>query len=264
MRSFTPPFHLWKRIAAVIGVTLLLAAAISLITALSIDFRAAAQAQPTPLTIIIPTLTPTVLIEQTATPTRTPTRGGSLIRVQAKIEANIRTAPDLNAQILKKIRPGIFYAVVGKRGKWLQIQFSESPTGLAWVFDEVVEITGGDLSTIPELGVDAVPSPNVATNAAQETAAFITGTPGAPGTATAMQAAATGVRTLAANNSQNSAPGAPLPTFTPPPPFVEATLPARATTITTTTGTLPPIAPIMGLAVLGVAGLFISALRRGR
>lgn len=254
-------YRIIRRICAVISVALGFAAVSGFGLLASIDGQALAQGQPTPLQIFIPTRTETPVLEPTVTPTRTPTVSRSLIRVQARIEANIRTAPDLNAQVLRKVTPGVFFAVVGRRGKWLQIQFSESPTGLAWVFEEVVEITGGDPSTIPEVDIAAVPSPNVATGAAQETASFITSTPGAPGTATALQAAATGVRTLVAISNQN--PGAPLPTFTYPPPFIEATLPARATAVASPGG-VPPIVPIVGLGAVGLMGLFISALRRGR
>jgi hypothetical protein len=75
-----------------------------------------------------------------------------------------------------------------------------------------------------------------------------------------MQASATGVFTRAADDAGRQ-PGVPLPTFTYPPPFVEATLPSRSAAVSR--GGLPPIVPIIGLATLGLAGLFISSLRRG-
>lgn len=221
----------------------------------------AAQAQAPTLTalpISIPSRTPTPLPLSTVTPTRTPTTGVSLLRVEAITEARIRTAPDLNAQILESVKPGKFFNVVGRRAKWIQIVYPAAPSGRAWVYEDVIKYSGGDPKTIPELDAGSVPTANVQTAAVQLTAQFITGTPGAPGTATAIQAVATGVFTAVA---ANTTPSGPLPTFTFPAPMLEPTLPARASAVPQ--GGLPPIVPIIGLGVLGVFGLLISVLRRG-
>ncbi len=219
----------------------------------------AQDATITPLPASIVSRTPTEITEFTPTPSRTPTQDFSLIRVEAPVQGNVRSSPSLDAQILGVIKPGQFFAVTGRYAKWLRIQFPQSPNGIGWVYEDVVRMTGGDPASIPQIDAGAVPSPNVQTAAAQQTANYLTATPGAPETATVMQASATGVFTLAANDA---GPGIPLPTFTYPPPFVEATLPSRSAAISQ--GGLPPVVPIMGLAILGVAGLFISSLRRGR
>ncbi|MFQ3536417.1 MAG: SH3 domain-containing protein [Aggregatilineales bacterium] len=222
-----------------------------------------AQGNPTAVPLVIPTVTPRLELAETATPTRTPTVNMGLIRVEARLEANIRTAPSLDAQILTKALPGQFYAARGRYGEWIQIQFERAPSGLAWVYREVVNLSGGDFESLPPVDLDAVPTPNLQTAAAQQTADFLTATPGAPQTATALQAQATGVFTLAAAAPEALPIGAPLPTFTYPPPYAEATLPTRIASALGGGG-IPPIMPILALGALGLGGLFISSLRRGR
>jgi hypothetical protein len=239
----------------------LLGTLIALRTPVSHTLRA--QGAPTAVPLFIPTVTPRPEAIQTVTPTRTPTVNMGLIRVEARLEANIRTAPSLDAQILTKALPGQFYAARGRYGEWIQIQFERAPTGLAWVYREVVNLSGGDFESLPPVDLDAVPTPNLQTAAAQQTADFLTATPGAPQTATALQAQATGVFTLAAAVPEALPLGVPLPTFTYPPPYAEATLPARASVVVNGGG-IPPIMPILALGALGLGGLFISSLRRAR
>jgi hypothetical protein len=238
------------------------------ITLMLLNFgRITAQdATATAVPLVIPTLTPTTEILLTPTITDTPTAlAPSLARVEAidkDTGANVRSAPSLNAEKLGTIFPGKFYYVIGRWEEWLQIQFDKSPTGLAWVYRGVVNVSGLEPEAIPVIDVSAVPSPNVATGAAQQTALFLTETPGAPQTATALQSSATGVfeptSNIAVSNPNNKLP---LPTFTFPSVIVEATL--RPKNITTTTqGGIPPIVPIIVLGGIGLFGLFISALRR--
>lgn len=251
-----------RRLFAAIGAILVLALFGAASTLLVFDRSAAQDATLTPLSIVVASRTPTEVLFPSITPSRTPTADTTLIRVEAKVEANIRSAPSLDAEILTRIVPGQFFAVTGRYARWLQIRYDRSPSGVAWVFEDVVTISGGDPANIPEIGLEAVPSPNIETAAAQQTADFLTATPGAPETATAVQASATGVFVRPTEQGAPQGPAEILPTFTYPPPFVEATLPARAASAGR--GGLPPIAPIMGLAALGLAGLFISSLRRGR
>jgi SH3-like domain-containing protein len=219
----------------------------------------AQDATPTPLPAVIVSRTPTPFIEITATPSRTPTPAFSTIRVQAKERANVRSAPSLDSTVYAEILPGEFFAVTGRYGKWIRIEFLRVPAGLGWVFEDVIEATGGDLATLPELDPNAVPTANIETAAVQQTAAAITGTPGAPGTATAAAAIATGVSTRVAE-IPTLMPGEPLPTFTYPPPLQESTLAARGAGLSGSG--LPPIVPIAVLAGLGVLGLLASLLRR--
>ncbi len=220
----------------------------------------------TPLPIIIPTLTATIVKLNTPTPTYTPTAEGSGTgRVEAKdktVGANVRASPDVNSEKLGTILPGQFYAIVARYNKWLQIQYDKSPNGLGWVYEDIVNVTGINPAAIPTAQPGGVPSPNVATAAAQQTANYLTATPGAPETATALQASATGVFTRVASDSTlGPTRSGPLPTFTFPPTFVEATLPQRAAASSAQAG-LPPIVPIIVLGGLGLFGLLISALRR--
>jgi hypothetical protein len=106
-----------------------------------------------------------------------------------------------------------------------------------------------------------VPTSNPAIDGITLTADFLTRTPGAPDTATALMGSATGIFTPG-DTTATPGPQTPLPTFTDPPPLIEATLPALGSGITTETG-VPPIVPIIGLALLGLGGLLISSLRRG-
>jgi hypothetical protein len=226
--------------------------------------RAVAQGPvATPLPINIPTLTPTPVPQITNTPSRTPTL--AQIRVEARSKdtgANLRASPSTDAEKLGTIYPGQFLVVTGRWARWIQVQYDKSPTGLAWVYEEVVNITGGDPNTIPTIQPGAVPSPNVATGAAQQTAAFLTATPGAPQTATVIQLSATGVFTrVAIDGTEARTRAGPLPTFTYPSSLIEATLPARVST-TANQGGIPPVVPIIALGIVGLAGLLISGLRR--
>jgi uncharacterized protein YgiM (DUF1202 family) len=225
--------------------------------------RTTAQ-QPTSIQLIIPSVTATVEVVISLTPSRTATQFISQLRAEAKdatVGANIRSGPGTEYQRIGNIKPGTFYAVVGRYEKWLQVQFPGAPSGLGWVFEDIVVVTGGELSALPTVDLNAVPTLNVGTAQLQATLDYITGTPGALETATAIAAAATGV--FSANSAGGAQPVGPqtaLPTFTFPPPFQEATLPTRGVAVNT--GELPPIVPIVGLGVLGLAGLAISALRR--
>jgi hypothetical protein len=237
-------------------------------TVLLAGFEQAAAQNPasTPLPIIIPTRTVTPIREVTATPSRTPTNlAASQGRVEARdstVGANIRAAPSVNAEKLGTILPGQFYAVVQRWEKWIQIQYEKSPSGLGWVYEDIVNITGIDPAAIPTAQPGGIPSPNVATAAAQQTANYLTATPGAPETATALQGSATGIFTrVAGEATAGPSNSEPLPTFTYPPTLIEATVRPRGSA-TTSQGGVPPVVPIIVLGGLGLFGLLISALRR--
>src|SRR5688572_22277287 len=185
-------FH--RNILPLLLLTLLPLLAMLLFT---VGYATAQSATATSVPLVIPTLTPTTEIILTPTITYTPTAmAPSLARVEAidvEIGANVRSAPDLNAEKLGTIFPGKFYYVIGRWEEWLQIQFDKSSTGLAWVYRGVVNVSGLELELIPLIDVNAVPTPNLATGAAQQTAMYLTETPGAPQTATALQASSTGV-----------------------------------------------------------------------
>ena len=251
-------YRLWL-VTSLLVYALLIASLPVLIPAVS------AQDQPTPYQPgNIPTKTETPEPVVTITPSRTATEFVSRIRVQAsdvETGANVRNAPDTeNTTILGKIKRGTYYEAVARFGKWVQIRFLGSPTGIGWVFGELLEFEGGALEDLPEITTDGIPTVNVGTAQVQQTLAYLTATPGALETATAAQAIATGQ--FSSNGAAGGAvlDGTILPTFTNPPPLVEATLPARA--VAQNQGELPPIIPIVSLAVIGLFGLIISGLRR--
>jgi hypothetical protein len=220
----------------------------------------------TPLPIVIPTRTATLLVEVSFTPSRTPTNmAASQGRVEAKdktVGANVRASPNTSSEKLGTILPGQFYAIVQRWENWIQIQYDKSPSGLGWVYKDIVNITGIEFLAIPTVPPEGIPSPNVATGAAQQTANYLTQTPGAPETATALQGSATGIFTRVSGEvTAGPTRSEPLPTFTFPPPMVEATLPPRASVAASQSG-VPPVVPIIILGGIGLFGLLISALRR--
>ena len=234
-----------------------------------------AQPAPTAVPLLLPTqvLTPTPGAPISApTVITTPASGQVVIEaLDATTGANVRGSPDTTstANIIGNIRVGDFYQVVGQFtnnfGKWYEILylFPGGQTIPAWVYSGVIRSPSDPaaLKAIPIVNPKDVPTPNAAL-IAQSTAAFLTGTPGAPGSATAHQGSATGISTIDANRAITLTTGGILPTFTYPPPLVEATLAPRVT-LSTSPGSLPPIVPIIGLLVVGLLGLVIGGLRRG-
>ena len=203
-------------------------------------------------------------IEGEGTPTRTPTPPGPAF-AEAIEEANVRTGPGLDFNRLGTIFSGDRYVVVGAHRDfpWYQIEYPDSPTGLAWVYRDLVTLSG-NVQNVPILEGEEVPTLDAEAVAVRQTIAVLEQTPGALGTATAMAALLpTGVF-----QAEGQAAGAPLvrpPTFTPPPPVPTpppgAFSAQRGQNNPSATG-LPPAIPIIGFAALGLMGLFISALRR--
>jgi len=224
----------------------------------------AAQTTPTAVQLQFPTPTATAG-PPTDTPTRTPTSQGRPVVEAISNETNVRAAADINAVRLGLIFPGTTYPVIGKSFNWYLIEFPESPTGSAWVYRDVVRLTG-DEALIPELTEEEIPAVDPAFVSAQETAQFVSATPGAIATLTAqVQLTPTGVFTPAPGEEGTEAldPDAPRPTFTSPPytntPIV---IPKAAADASTSPGGLAPIVPILALAALGLMGLLVGLFRR--
>ena len=220
----------------------------------------------TAVQISIPTLTPTAVKTATITPTsNAPTEfAAGLARVEAKDKttgANLRAAPSTDSEKLDTIFPGAYFAVIGRSNKWLLIKYDKSPNGLAWVYQDIVNVTGLSVAQIPTVDSNSVPTANVSTAAAQQTLISVTQTPGGNLTVTAIQGSATGVYTRAPGQSAPGVTSSPGPTFTYPAGFAEATLPPRQTSAPSQGG-IPPIVPILALAGVGLFGLLVSALRR--
>jgi hypothetical protein len=197
-----------------------------------------------------------------ATATRTPTPEGQIF-IEAREFANVRAQPDPGAAQLGQISAGERYTATGRYFQWIQFQYPPSPSGLGWVFADLVNVTG-DAALIPELTDPAANAPSGAELQAAGTQAAVTLTPGGVLTATAStRFEALGQATLDGPNI--------LPTFTYPPgiifqptssvPAAEAT-PAPSGDIEAGTTSLPPVVPVLIVAGLGVFGLLVNSLRR--
>jgi hypothetical protein len=193
--------------------------------------------------------------------------------------ANVRDAPDINAQDIGDIRSGERYTVIGRSGLWYQFQYDRAPNGIGWVYSELVTITG-DVNTIPELTLQPVATVDPLIVGATQTVAAALLLPGGEFTITA--AAGGLVGTLAVGNPAASDPratappeGTALPTFTYPPGIVRVTPLAVANAGVATEldveqieisqadlQRIPPILPIVALGGLGVLGLMVSGFRR--
>jgi hypothetical protein len=201
--------------------------------------------------------------------------------LQAIQSANVRADGDINAQRLGEIVNGDLYPVTGRAFRWLRIEFDASPTGIGWVYDELVEVIG-DESAIPDLTAILLPTANAAVVGATQTIDALTQIPGGIETATAsarfldapqgLSEAIGGQGEDMESVSGGAAPAGPLPTFTYPPNIVamaptEGAPGAGITSIGETeplepTGQLAPVVPISVLIGLGLAGLIIGATRR--
>lgn len=239
---------------------------------------------PTPVPINLPSPIPLDAAQPnltTETPTRTPTPIGPAI-LEAKSEANVRLQPDPDAELLGTIRAGDFYPIIGRYYRWLQFQYDSSPSGLGWVFDELVNVVG-DETAIVDLSVQEAPT--IDTAALEQTTAFeaITLTPGGLLTATANARVITlpglplGDAAGSLPESTAEVPGSAnlLPTFTIPPNLVPATpTPASSSALLATatpsnaisslpiSGGVPPIVPILILGAGGILGIAVSFFRR--
>lgn len=229
---------------------------------------AAAQddGRSTPAPVQLPTDTPSPT-PLPPSPTRTPTSQGPAFVEAINPDANVRSGPDLEFDRLGRIQPGETYIVLGRQFRWFQIEYPNSPTRTAWVFDAVVTLTG-DLDQIPDLSQQDIPTidPNLA--AAAETRIAISQTPGGLLTLTAEGGgtAPDGLFTTTPLPSQTLAPGERLPTFTFP-PFTYTPIPIEQLQqpVTVTSADDEPFAPaipVLGLLGLGILGLLVGIIRR--
>lgn len=217
---------------------------------------------PTPVRVIIPTVTiaPTQIVLATPTATWTPTPQGPVqIRVSADSgEVNVRSEPDPASQRLGAIKPGETFVVRGRYFSWLLFDFAQSPTGTGWVYDQLVEIVG-DASLIPE--VDPYADPNASSNT--------TNADLPTGETTATTEADARIITLPTDEAK-TVPNlvGVLATFTPVSEALIASIPVN--TSSTQSGntnnnplsTVPPIFPITLLIGFGVLGFVVGSVRR--
>ncbi|HYO88582.1 MAG TPA: SH3 domain-containing protein [Candidatus Limnocylindrales bacterium] len=216
----------------------------------------------TPQPVNLSTRAPELQPGPAATVTRTPTPEGQIL-IEARDTANVRAQPDTAAAQLGQIASGERYAAVGRYFQWIQFSYPPSPTGLGWVFGDLVNVIG-DLNQIPEVTDPAASNPDQPQIDAARTESAVTLTPGGLLTATAnSRFEALGQATLAGPII--------LPTFTYPPgialipgantPLPDAT-PEPRPALTADSGALPPLIPVLLIGGLGVLGLVLNSLRR--
>ena len=188
-------------------------------------------------------------ITASVTPTSLP--AARLQALQSAGNVNVRALPDIESDLIGTIAHGSVYPVLRSYYRWYELRYDLSPNRRAWVYGDLVTIEG-DASRIEVIDTfDQVILPGAAGGAPAD----------APGT---------NPRTIEIATVESDAARAvevvdvtPLPTFTPPatqPPFVNqiAMVEAEETRLLD----LPPIFPILAVGGLGLAGLFISLLRR--
>ena len=239
---------------------------------------AAAQerATSTPVRIRIPTGGAPVL-QQLTSPTPTRTSTPSIVMLEAKVEAgpvNVRADADIESDRLGTIQAGELYPVLGRRFRWLQIRFLPAPDGRAWVFEELVTITG-DESSIANLIVVTANAPEAIPIGATLTQAAFTMTPGAVLTMTSsariLPVPGREV-SLAGSGAGEEGTSPRLPTYTYPPDLQGPTetpgeRPESVSEELQETGPagperIPPAVPIALLAAGGLLGLMLYSLRR--
>ena len=256
-----------KHAGALILAGLMLAASVTIAWAQAGagDSRAQAgqvQGTPSPVQLQFPTSTETPG-PPSETPTRTPTSAGRPVVEAISDATNVRAGPDINESRLGQIYPGTKYTVLGRRFDWFWIEFPDTPGGTAWVYKDVVTLTG-DETQIQELELEDIPTlaPEVA--AEQQTAAAITLTPGAIASLTAQALITpTGIFTPGPGEGPTLLPGQPLPTFTFPPYTPTPVVIPRTNPQPTDESTgIPPILPIVALGAVGLLGLLVAIMRR--
>jgi len=247
--------------------TVLFTMAIGLLSSMgSVKIKAQVLVSATPAVITLPQVATDAPVVSdpllfTATPTRTPTPQSGAYLEATEGEVNVRADASTDAERLGAIRPGDQYRIRGRYFQWLQFEYPNSPTGLGWVFDELVTITG-DTATIADLSITPTANP------------LLNGVTLTPETSTSGGVVLAPVSDLA--NTGNlpvdvTAPTAEiLPTYTFPPdvvaqaptegPSATPTLVSVLSDISVNNG-IAPIVPIAVLGLFGLLGLIFSLMR---
>ena len=218
-----------------------------------------AQVRQTSTPITADLFTPTPLNRQqfapTVTVTMTPTPPGPVL-LEARESAgnvNVRAAPDVNSERLGAIAFGTRYPALRQFFLWYELRYDPAPNGKAWVFGELVEISG-DVSQI-----EVIDRWEDAPTAAIDEAAPGTKDPAANAR---VLNAPTAVEALEQVNEVIAATA--LPTFTYPPNFLAsaATPAALPNSEATDSADPPPLFPIIMLGGFGMVGLLVYSIRR--
>ena len=198
---------------------------------------------------------PTVTVPPSATQP-----GPALVEARESAgRVNVRALPDPNSDILGTIASGTQYLALRRYYLWIELGFDAAPGGRAWVFSELVDLSG-NIAGIVDVDDYAAA---VATLSESEAESTVEKEPADAGARTLLIATSQPYSSVGAGTRST-----PLPTFTYP-PGVPRDLPTRAASVPepviTTTGPairIPPLAPIVVMAGLGLAGLIISGIRQ--
>ena len=228
---------------------------------LAVPVFAQAPASATPVPAVLFTSTPDNI--QVAAPTATPASSPAPVpsaRLQALDSAgnvNVRQLPEIESEVLGTISHGTEYTVLRKYFRWYELRYDLSPNGRAWIYGDLVDITG-DTSRI-----EVIENPDVITIISQalDTLSGENTQEGTEGDSARTIQLATDqpIRSQSAEVANRT----PLPTFTPPAP-PRSTFTDRIGVreeISSALPDLPPIVPIIALGALGLVGLLIGLLR---
>ncbi len=165
-------------------------------------------------------------------PTVTGTPPGAIaIVTMEQDQINVRSGPSsYDYPIVGVLIAGQQVPALGRTvgGDWVEIAYPGVPGGVAWVWSALVEIRG----TLPPVEPPPTPTPRTTPT----------------------------IDPTLASQFIIDIPPTRLPTFTPPPPFIQATLPADQP-VSGSPARVPMGLLIIGMGVVGLFGTFISFLR---
>ncbi len=232
------------------------------------------SATATPRRVTLPSATPIPTSGSSPTPTQTatevpPENGGILLQaLETAGEVNVRIDGDIDADRVGAIQFGDTHVVTGRYFRWFRIRFDPSPTGQAFVFEDLVQIVQGDVSLIPDLALQDSDIPIQNTPIPESVPQ--TNTPDVR-----QLTPPSGAGVVIPENGDNEILSGILPTFTYPPQLSTITSTPNSDTNQpgddreideNTSNNLPnqiaPITPILILGALGALGLLFSSLRR--
>lgn len=230
---------------------------------------AQAQRTATPITVRLVTATPPGAqpFPPTVTSLPTATLPGPTF-LQAPVTAgniNVRSAPDLESEVLGTISFGTLYPALRRYFQWYELRYEPSPTGRAWVYGELVELTG-DLDNIQVVDnfadINVIPGEDNSLGAQGDGAAAESGDDS--------RILVISTEDGAAGRSETERMASPLPTFTRPPdlPSIIPTgsigrpIQNEVRTDPDRRSGFPPLFPIVILAGFGLVGLLVNLIRQ--
>jgi len=244
-------------------------ALIWILAAPNVVVGAQAQRTATAITVRLVTATPPGAqpFPPTVTSLPTATLPGPAF-LQAPVTAgniNVRAAPNLDSEVLGTISFGALYPALRRYFQWYELRYEPSPNGRAWVYGELVEVTG-DLDNIQVVDnfadISVIPSDGNSLEAEDGGAAAESDDDS--------RVLVISTEDGAAGRSEAERMASPLPTFTRPPDLpaiiptgnIDAPTQNEARTDPGRRSQLPPLFPIVMLAGFGLVGLLINLIRQ--